>query len=621
MLRMQTFHGFKYVDSAESIDAAISACAQVAKVLHRGRLASPSRLDAVRRDLLDLGSRRNAFVPAISRLPAETLAEIFLAFEQQYRADSFVEDDEPQERPIGWICITHVCRRWRDVALDAPRLWRHVPMLYNSDISATFLERSKHTPLYITPGTISVGKRLQLKHSRLLASAAPRIRSLQLRCLGIRIDASSSRTWDAPLLETIDLSLWDSPASAGFAFLTCATLPKLKKLSLRYVCTDLCTPLFKSTLTRLMVDAPSSRLESVRWASLLEQIPLLGYLELRDAVKLHEPFEYIHPSPHSTKVIMAHLSSVVFSDALDCVQLLEYLALPTLQTLTVSLFDTGLPIEDAIERFRYVFSVISSALLGDIWPPSCSIRLHESATLKVDLGPARRSPGPALPTPDATYDTDPPAAPCVHLWLDCNDVLVADRHDGTDKLSDIISNLVSSPLLSNVRSLSIWNDGRRMRCPKRVSVLSPLHLVEELTYTEGYHVTLLYMLAARTPDSTLPLMFPALTTLTLRRTEWQHFNTPCVHSLLLSQDVDDMLNARKALGVPLQELYLREVQNIGPKMDDSWLKTPRSDLRVFDWDGRYTDAPDSMCFECLTDWPWPKRGRISMHVFVDREEH
>ena len=93
--RMQTSHGFKYVDSVESIDAAFAACAEVAKALRKELHDLPSRLDAVHREMRNLRSRRNAVVPAISRLPSETLAEIFLAFEQQYFADSFVEENRP----------------------------------------------------------------------------------------------------------------------------------------------------------------------------------------------------------------------------------------------------------------------------------------------------------------------------------------------------------------------------------------------------------------------------------------------------------------------------------------------------------------------------------------------
>jgi hypothetical protein len=64
-----------------------------------------------------LKSRYNQLVP-ISRLPPETLATIFV----------FLSASAWNERAVHlkWICVAHVCHRWREIALNYPRFWSHI---------------------------------------------------------------------------------------------------------------------------------------------------------------------------------------------------------------------------------------------------------------------------------------------------------------------------------------------------------------------------------------------------------------------------------------------------------------------------------------------------------------
>ena len=202
-----------------------------------------------------------------------------------------------------------------------------------------FFERSRYTPLSISPGTISAHDCLQPKLFHLLDSAAHHIHSLQLRCLGLSLDTSISCTWDITLLGALDLLLDPPSASAGFAFLTGTALPNLKRLSLRSVHKNLFTLLIRSTLTQLVIDIIYERPTSMEWADLLEQLPLLEHLILKDAVNLSELFGHCRTPPPPKKISMSHLSSIKLSDTFQFMRLLEYLILSTLQTLTVSLDD------------------------------------------------------------------------------------------------------------------------------------------------------------------------------------------------------------------------------------------------------------------------------------------
>ncbi|KIM42664.1 hypothetical protein M413DRAFT_121419 [Hebeloma cylindrosporum] len=63
-------------------------------------------------------SHRNNLVP-ISKIPVELLSYIFSLVQRKYRHES--------RENLGWIVVTHVCQRWRGIALNNPSLWVYIP--------------------------------------------------------------------------------------------------------------------------------------------------------------------------------------------------------------------------------------------------------------------------------------------------------------------------------------------------------------------------------------------------------------------------------------------------------------------------------------------------------------
>ncbi|KAF8870621.1 hypothetical protein BD779DRAFT_520592 [Infundibulicybe gibba] len=59
---------------------------------------------------------RNQFIP-VARLPPEILSRIFVFTTQMVR---------PEDWTDAARIISHVCRRWREIALDCPKLWSHI---------------------------------------------------------------------------------------------------------------------------------------------------------------------------------------------------------------------------------------------------------------------------------------------------------------------------------------------------------------------------------------------------------------------------------------------------------------------------------------------------------------
>ncbi len=93
----------------------------------------------------ELKYRRNALAP-ISRLPPETLAEIFSLL--------FSADASEYSPYMKGIRVTHVCHRWREVALSSPHLWNHI--IFNKLKLAGFTEilaRAKMSPLHFEADT------------------------------------------------------------------------------------------------------------------------------------------------------------------------------------------------------------------------------------------------------------------------------------------------------------------------------------------------------------------------------------------------------------------------------------------------------------------------------------
>ncbi|KAG2756567.1 hypothetical protein P692DRAFT_20825793 [Suillus brevipes Sb2] len=72
------------------------------------------------------------------------LRNIFKFLEEDERLDGYDNKDIP-----ACLAVTHVCRHWRNVALECPTLWRFISSSspFWLDI---MLERSKETPLIVT---------------------------------------------------------------------------------------------------------------------------------------------------------------------------------------------------------------------------------------------------------------------------------------------------------------------------------------------------------------------------------------------------------------------------------------------------------------------------------------
>ncbi|KAG2032265.1 hypothetical protein BDR03DRAFT_970575 [Suillus americanus] len=152
--------------------------------------------------LRDLCSRRITF-SCISWLPPEILTTIFTYIVEEDTLKSHTGTPRHCAAPISMI-ITHVCRHWRQVALECPTLWASLNCVSANWLDIMF-ERSKKATLvviYRSPGSLR-------KCFQQILSQLPRIKFLQLCSYPWEVnrilDCLSSQP--APSLQTFKFSV------------------------------------------------------------------------------------------------------------------------------------------------------------------------------------------------------------------------------------------------------------------------------------------------------------------------------------------------------------------------------------------------------------------------------
>ncbi|TFY78191.1 hypothetical protein EWM64_g5818 [Hericium alpestre] len=101
-------------------------------------------LSAMHLAMCSIRTRINSLCP-ISALPAELLVHILELYVSTKPAGSCVDSGGH----LGWIEVTHVCRLWRDTALQSPGLWSNVCFKLGSQWTELMLARVKSVPISV----------------------------------------------------------------------------------------------------------------------------------------------------------------------------------------------------------------------------------------------------------------------------------------------------------------------------------------------------------------------------------------------------------------------------------------------------------------------------------------
>ncbi|TFK84189.1 hypothetical protein K466DRAFT_654864 [Polyporus arcularius HHB13444] len=150
----------------------------------------------------------------IHELPAEILAIIFNHAVVSERQSSFCVEFSGAETVeiCSLIAISHVCSRWRDIALSIPFLWSRVDTT-NKSMLKTFQERSGEAPLSLIVNAVYVRSNPVHRCRDLLVACSSRLRRLDLALGNEQFrDVDKLLRFDAPALECLVVShphWWD----------------------------------------------------------------------------------------------------------------------------------------------------------------------------------------------------------------------------------------------------------------------------------------------------------------------------------------------------------------------------------------------------------------------------
>lgn len=233
--------------------------------------------------LSNLRTQRNTF-SLISRLPPEILASIFTHCARIHQQNRY-----PGYRVPDWVNVSHVCRHWRDVALNCSTLWSFL-FVSSQRWTDELLARSKTAPLKVLVDSDYPKQSTELHFLKNIAPQADRIQDLCLRLTRQEAERVLSLfSSPAPLLQSLRVSVERSNYLSEPALVT-GTLfdgdtPSLRKLELMNYPFPLTSPTLRGlTFLRLRDLGTSYQPTLVDLKVALSRMQDLAYLHLENAL-------------------------------------------------------------------------------------------------------------------------------------------------------------------------------------------------------------------------------------------------------------------------------------------------------------------------------------------------
>jgi hypothetical protein len=280
----------------------------------------------------ELKRQHNALVP-ISRLPPETLVEIFSLL-------PFPAGDSECTPYLEWIYVTHVCRRWREIALHSPNLWTHINFTDLALAGITeILSRAKMSPLRMEANINFWKKERFNAFRRQLEAHISHIRYLTIS--GEFQNVLQRIVSPAPALVSLSLTTSSYPyESSKYVIpdsLFNGTAPELTRLELLGCSIRWKSPLLKGLqYLKIRTEYPQAIPTLEDWLAALNEMPQLKTLSLNNAtptISVDNP----HISEPQRTVTLSSLTNFnITASARDCALALTHLVLPALISLVVT---------------------------------------------------------------------------------------------------------------------------------------------------------------------------------------------------------------------------------------------------------------------------------------------
>ncbi|KAI0038407.1 hypothetical protein FA95DRAFT_1599867 [Auriscalpium vulgare] len=264
----------------------------------------------------------------VSRLPPEVLTHVFSLLSSVDRPRIKMSLNQNQA-DLGWLKVTHVCQRWRNIALNEPLLWASdivLPSLLGDRWAATFVTRAQDVPLTVTlcdahasnsrDGTPFIGA--NLARTRAIMDLRTYSHYLHALCT------------PAPILHTLGLRIYainelnERPYLPEGLFGGAAGLPELRHLSVAASTVCPWTSLLLQQLVSVNIAAHHQKLPGAVLASMFAA---LGKMRGLERLKLDLTPEDVNGVPATPLPALQHLS--LCNDFVkDALLILDHLALP-----------------------------------------------------------------------------------------------------------------------------------------------------------------------------------------------------------------------------------------------------------------------------------------------------
>lgn len=196
----------------------------------------------------------------VNKLPEELLLKVFRYYIDVWARAvdtlplAYLDPNVKVPGYHGWLQITHVCRRWRDVALRHSNLWAEIKLCRLETVEA-FLERSGKVPLSIyVPSYRDHAQLAETMRARVLKESH-RIEDFHVESVG---DAHRVRVYECegfPILKRLMLSIGNGQGTAVPSYLLKnGPPPRLEWLQAMFCTFDAVRPLFNSGMRHLAIN-------------------------------------------------------------------------------------------------------------------------------------------------------------------------------------------------------------------------------------------------------------------------------------------------------------------------------------------------------------------------------
>lgn len=224
-----------------------------------------------------------------NQLPIELLGEIFLIYR-----DVSVRDQEGQDKAT-WLKLTHICRHWRDVALNLGPFWSKITFAKTPELTKAMLARSQNLPLtvylHITADTdfakgvqdvLSQARRLQFVKLVSPVHQGSALLTQALRLIGE----------DSPILEELELLQTGSGMAPLPKKLLQGNTPNLKRLIFQRIDIRWGMGSWPASLTHLKIS--QCPFQPHEFSKALSRMGSLMTLDISRCISLDPPFTYLN---------------------------------------------------------------------------------------------------------------------------------------------------------------------------------------------------------------------------------------------------------------------------------------------------------------------------------------